>query len=269
VTDRIRIDSNFFRVYRIPLLRGRSFQPGDGPTDVVIGERLASLLWPGEAPLGRSFADAGVWHRVIGVAREVTVPTLDRDRDRPEYYVAEFTNSALLSLRCQGPCPSDRTIVARVREMDSGVRLSRRRSPRDYLDDQLILPRAAATGGILLAGLAMATVAGGLFGVLTLAVRSRRRELGIRTALGGARTHIAWIVVRDVVGLLGAGVLLGAPAAWVLARVVASLQYGVGPADPATVLAVFGGVAAISVAAVARPILEAFRVSPLELLRSE
>ncbi|MGN6592619.1 MAG: FtsX-like permease family protein, partial [Terriglobales bacterium] len=109
----------------------------------------------------------------------------------------------------------------------------------------------------------------GLYGVLAYAVAQRRRELGVRIALGAAPAGLMRAVVRQGLGLAGAGTLLGLIAAGFAARLLASLLYGVQPGDPATFAAVALAMPAIAGVASALPARTAARVSPLEALRAE
>ena len=79
------VGPDFFALYGIPLLRGRTFEPGDGPDRVIVGERLAARLWPGQDPVGRSFSYAKGTNvlQVVGLAREINLPSLETSRDLP------------------------------------------------------------------------------------------------------------------------------------------------------------------------------------------
>ena len=103
-----KVGSEFFALYRIPLLRGRTFEPTDSPRDVIVGERFAHALWPGVDPIGRRFRFQQEWFHVIGLAREVHHPSLDPRVDRPEFYeLMDGVHSyAMLSVRCESACPN-------------------------------------------------------------------------------------------------------------------------------------------------------------------
>jgi predicted permease len=269
--EAIQARAGFFRLYRIPVVRGRVFEPGDAATDVVIGERLASILWPGQDPIDRSFRARETSYRVIGVAREVTVPSLDDERDRPEFYVSEgrTTTSLMVSLRCTGGCPSDALLADRMRQVHIGVRPSRAAWVADEFDAELSGPRAIAQTAAWFGAVAIAAVAGGLFAVLSYSVRRRRRDYGIRTALGASPRQLGWTVAREGLLVSATGVVAGAGFAWVLARWLSALQYGVTPLDPITWVTVPVLIGATALAASWLPAREAGRADPLELLRSE
>jgi hypothetical protein len=270
--DSYRVTAGFFDVYRIPILSGRLPATGDAPTDVIIGERLANLLWPGADPLGREFTvGRRERRRVIGVAREVRLPTIEANEDRPEFYepLNSTSRTLYLNLRCRGACPDAATIAARVRAVHPALDARVVPAPDAAYLSQLELPRAVARVGTVFAVVAIVTAAGGLFGVLSFAVSRRRRELGIRAALGAAPRRLGGLVLRDGFSLVAAGVVLGAAGGWLVARGLSSFQYGVTAEDPMVWAAVLGTVALASFAATWRPARQAARVDPVTLLREE
>ena len=143
------------------------------------------------------------------------------------------------------------------------------RSLEDAYFQQLARPRATAALSFAFAAIAILAAAGGLFSVLTFAVGQRRREFGIRTALGASPVQLRRLVMRDGLLVAVAGVGLGSAAAWALGRALASMQYGVTRGDPLSWLAVVAVLGATTAAASWRPAREAARVDPVLLLRSE
>lgn len=271
VVDHYSVGPEFFRLYNIPVLRGRGLGPADPPGHVVIGERFARVLWPGRDPVDRRFSFNDRDFLVVGVAREIHHPSVDPAVDRPEFWepfsgVGSYT---MLSVRCAGACPD----VARVHQALASAHpavsvVDVRPLEREYIE-QLARPRAAAALGFVFAGVAVLAAAGGLFSVLSYAVSRRRREFGIRTALGASPRQVRDLVLRDglMVALIGIGI--GAAAAWPLTRAVSSLQYGVTVGDPVSWLLVLGMLGATTIVAAWRPASEAMRVDPVLLLREE
>jgi hypothetical protein len=86
IVDRYSVGPDFFALYGVPLLRGRTLHPSDSRGEVVVGERLARTLWPGRDPIGRTFSFQQERFHVIGLAREIHHPSLDARLDRPEFY---------------------------------------------------------------------------------------------------------------------------------------------------------------------------------------
>jgi hypothetical protein len=278
------VGEDFFRLYRIRLLEGRLFKQGDANTDVVIGEALAKQLWPGVSPVGRTFSFEGDKSslRVLGVVNETSSPLLDPRRDSPEMYrpLWVVTDGVLeprvlgggqihFSVRCQSACPGLDLIRRQVRRVSSrAVIYSLGALEAAYLEE-LAGPRAAAALAATFAVTATLAAAGGLFSVLSYAVGRRRREFGIRAAMGAAPSQLRRIVLGSGLRVAGVGLAIGAAAAWALSRSLASLQYGVTVGDWMTWLAVFGVIGVTAVAAAWRPASDAASVDPVKLLREQ
>ena len=265
------VGPEFFSLYRIPIVRGRTFEPSDAQGAVVVGERFARALWPGLDPIGRGFTRESQQFHVVGIAREITHPSLDPRLDRPEFYArfAGVGGYAMMSLRCSSACPDPALIRQRLIAAHASVRVVEVRALEDVYLEQLARPRASAALGFAFAAIAVLAAAGGLFSVLSYAVGRRRREFGIRTALGASPVQIGRLVFRDGMGVAVAGIAVGAAAAWSLARALASLQYGVTITDPLTWVVVLGLLGCTTAAASWRPAREAMRADPVLLLRQE
>ena len=271
VLDRYVVSPEFFALYEIPLIKGRTFTPADTFANVIVSERVAKMLWPDADPVGHTFRFMKESFHVIGVAREIHLPAIDARLDRPEFYHPYTTvvSTPMVSVRCDPACPETAVIRHRLASTHPTVRVQAAKlADQDYAR-QLARPRASAALAATFAAIALIAAAGGLFSVLSYAVSRRRREFGIRTALGASRSQIRRVVLRDGVVVAGAGLLLGAVfAAW-LARALASLQYGITPGDPATWSMVLVLLALTALAASWVPARAAARLDPLVLLREE
>jgi putative ABC transport system permease protein len=269
--EHIWVGPEFFSLYRIPLLRGRTFEASDGRDAVIVGERLAAALWPGVDPVGRTFRRDKQQYQVIGVARETHYPTLDATADRPEFYQrhAGVGSYASLSLRCGSNCPDPAVLRRHVADVHPRVQVHEA-GPLEavYLEQQAV-PRATAALGVAFAAVALLAAAGGLFSVLSYAVGRRRREFGIRAALGAAPAQLRRVVIRDGLAVALAGLTLGALLAALLSRGLAWLQYGVTPGDPLSLVTVAGTIGVTTLLAAWRPARAAARVDPARLLREE
>jgi hypothetical protein len=272
-THHYRVSPEFLPLYRIPVVAGRGLQSNDTERDAVIGERLAGLLWPGDNPLGRTFAVGTLpgEHRVVGVAAEIRLPTIDRELDLPEYYTPLGSSSRTLyaNIRCRGTCPAESDLRDLVRRIDPRLGLLASTAAGDQFLQHLKLPQAIAETAGLFAVIAVVTSAGGLFSVLTYAVGRRRREFGIRAALGASPRHIRRLVMQDGLTVVGIGIAAGGVGGWMVARSLAAFHYGVTTTDPITWAAVLGTIATASLLAAWRPARQAARVNPVTLLRSE
>ena len=269
--NRYHVGPEFFELYDIPLLRGRPVRASDPRGTVVVGERLAGMLWPGLDPIGRSFAFEQERFYVVGLAREIHHPSLNVRNDRPEFYepFAGMDQNARLSLRCAGPCPDTASVTQQLRTGHRGVRVLEVQALENVYFEQLARPRAAAALGLTFAGVAVLAAAGGLFGVLGYAVRRRRREFGVRAAMGASPLQLQRLVVREGLAVAVLGITLGTATAWTGGRVLASLQYGVTVTDPLSWTVVVGLLACTTVAASWLPARHAGRTDPVQLLRGE
>ncbi len=267
------VGPGFFPLYGISLVRGRLFRPGDPATAVVVGERLAKLLWPGLDPIGRtfSFETSKEPYHVVGLVREIHFPSLDAKLDLPQYYVRLETplNMAMMSVRSGPGGPSAGLLHQRILAAQPGVRWLTVRTLESVYFEELARPRAAAALAFAFAVVSVLAAAGGLFSVLSYAAGKRRREFGIRTALGASPGQIRRLVVREGAVVTLAGAAIGSAGAWLLARALVSLQYGVTIADPLTWATVLGLLAVTAIAAAWRPARQATTADPLRLLREE
>ena len=269
--ERYYVGPEFFELYGIPLLRGRPVQPSDPYGSVVVGERLAGMLWPGLDPIGRRFSFEQEQFHVVGLAREIHHPSLDVELDRPEFYepFASLGSNTMLSVRCVGPCPDPALVWQSLGAGHPGVRVFDVQALEHVYAEQVARPRAAAALSLTFAGVAVLAAAGGLFSVLSYAVTRRRREFGIRAAVGASPLQIQRLVLREGLAVALMGVTLGTIAAWAGGRTLASLHYGVTVTDPVSWTVVLGLLGCATVAAAWPPARHAMRANPVGLLREE
>ena len=272
VVQGYNVGPEFFALYGIPLLRGRTFEASDGPDRVIVGERLAERLWPGQNPVGRSFRFSKTSLQVVGLAREINLPSLETSRDLPEFY-QPFTfgrsTSIFMNVSCHVRCPDEVVVRQQILAAVPAASIYQVRMLSEAYREELARPRAAAVLGGTFAVIAVLAAGGGLFSVLSYAVGRRRREFGIRTALGASPTQIRGLVYRDGAQVAAMGVALGIAASAGLARVIASLEYGVSGFDPVSWAVVLGVLAGTTMLASWRPARTAVRVDPINLLREE
>jgi putative ABC transport system permease protein len=267
---RYDVSEEFFPLYDIPILRGRGFEASDGPTAVIVSERLARLLWRDVDPIGRRFRLEKEQFHVIGMAREIHYPTIDVRLDGPEFYRPyRADTNPMISLRCEPGCPDGAVLRHRLASAHPDVRVADAEPLEAEYAAQLARPRAAAALAVTFASIAVIAAAGGLFSVLSYAVGRRRREFGVRTALGASRRQIRRVVLRDAFVVGASGLAIGSFFAAALARALASLQYGVTSADPLSWSIVLGLIALTTVVASWGPARAAATLDPLVLLREE
>lgn len=278
--DSYNVTADFFSMYGIPILSGRAFQSSDVGQQAIVGERFARSLWPGANPVGRTFSYKGPdgpdnapapTYQVIGVAREQSLPTLDRRLDRPEIY-RPFRNVgsyAMMSIGCSTTCPDTARLRQQLNAVHPAIRVNEVRTLDSAFSEHLARPRAAAALAFAFASIALLAAAGGLFSVLKYAVGRRRREFGIRAAVGASPGQLGLVVLREGALITAVGIAIGGIGAVALGQALSSLQFGISASDPVSWLLVIGVLVLTTFAAAWRPAWEAVRTDPVVLLREE
>jgi len=277
-----RATPGYFRAMRIPLLRGRLFDERDHPeaTHVaVVSESLAGTVWPAEDPIGRLIQFGNMDgdlrpFRVVGVVGDVRDASLEAEPEPTFYTNAHQRVGALAG-------PLDLVLVT---EGDPGARAAAVRTLVHDLDPQ-VAPSVQTLDEIfagslserrfqvvllgLFAAAALLLAVVGVYGVIAYHVAQRRREIGVRIALGATAERIVRLVVRQGLLLAALGVAVGLAGAFALTRLMQSLLYGVTTTDPATYLAVPLLLLAAATIACVLPARRAARVDPVHALRAE
>jgi putative ABC transport system permease protein len=275
------VSPDYFATMRVPLLRGRDFTEADragAESVVIVNDALVRGHFPDEDPIGRRIAfdrvpdSNSVWRTIVGVVgserqgalaapprHEIFAP-VTQDRTRGMSLVLR-TGGAPASL-----APGVRRIVA---ELDPLLAFTAIRPMTELRAEALARDRFFMTLLLTFAGVGLLLALIGVYGVLAQLVTGRRREIGIRVALGAQPAQLRWDVVRHGLVLTAAGLVVGGAAALVSTRALGSLLYEVAPADPATFAAVVMLLAATSVLAAWQPARRASAADPVEVLRNE
>ena len=272
----------FFEVYGIRVLEGRTFQPGDRANQIVMGATLARTLWSGERAIGRTVTFQKQHYEIIGVVNDIRTPSLIDPRTIwAQYYRPLFVptdqgtapvalgSRPKLGLRCRAGCPDASVIRDRIHAVSPAAIVSSVGSVEDRYLEALARPRAAAALAFAFALVAVVAAAGGLFSVLSYAVGRRRREFGIRAAMGARPADLQRLVFTDGLRIAAMGIAIGAACAWAFSRFLATLSFGVTIGDPAVWTTVVGVVACAALVATWRPAVQAMRADPLCLLRED
>jgi predicted permease len=270
------IGPGYFATIGEPLVRGREFTRRDregAPYVAVVNEQFAKKFWPGRDPIGQRFKAAaldGNETEVIGVVRDSIYRDVREARQEILYVPllqGDF-GSATLHLRVSGdPAPVFNQLRAQARAADRAVPLYGMRTLNAQIGETLSTERMLATVSTILGALAIVLAMVGLYSVLANAVAQRAREIGIRMALGAARTQVIGMVMRDTLRMVFVGVLVGIPVSLAASRWIASFLYGVEAQDPLTYIAIAGLVVAAGLAAAYGPSRRASRVDPIVVLR--
>lgn len=262
------VTPNYFATLGIPIRRGRAFGPSDDHR-AVISESLGRKYWPGADPVGKSVRIRGESIEIVGVSgdtRDVLLrdpaPILYRPwRDEPD-------RAQQVDIRISGdPLALVRAVNGTVRDLGGVV--AEVHLGREFIEDATWQQKQSARILSVFAGLALALAVVGLFGVISVAVGRRTREIGIRMAIGAQRVDVAGLVLRESVGPTLAGLALGLAAALGMSRLMANMLYEVAPSDPAVLALVAGAVAVAAISACLLPLRRALRVDPLVALRCE
>jgi predicted permease len=285
------IGPNYFATLGVPILAGRDFtvkdvaelkhgpDPDDwNPTTVMINEKFAKKYFAGRNPVGLHIgfgSDPGTKTdmEVIGVVKDIKYENLRNEIPEQAYipYLAShFVGGMTVYVRTNlDPKQVMSLVRQKVRALDANIPLYEMRTTEEQIDLSLRNERLIASLSAVFGLLATLLAAIGLYGVMAYTVARRTREIGIRMALGAIGGNVIWMVMKDVLTVIGVGVLIGLPAAAALSTIVRSQLYGLAPHDPRTLA--LSTVALVCVASLAGfvPALRASRVDPTRALRYE
>ena len=269
-----RVNQDYFRALRIPLLRGRNFtaqEVRESAKVLIISEALARQTFPNEEPLGRrlvmSFGNQPF--EIVGIVGDVRHRSLEQT-PQPSMYMPVFESGENVVIRAQNDSSSIAAAVRReMAALDPNQPIARVRTMDEWLGLAVAAPRYRTGLFGLFAGLALVLSAVGIYGVMSYSVGQRTHEIGVRMALGARQRDVLKLVVRQGMGLVLVGVGLGLIGALALTRIISSLLFDVGTKDPATFTGVAILLGAVAFIACCVPAWRATKVDPLVALRYE
>jgi len=269
------VSPGYFATLGIPILRGRDLSASDrrdGQPVIVINATAARTIWGSDDPLTTPVPRDDRSLDVVGVVGDVRYEDIAAEPKPAIFFpVAQQTRSrGMLFVRTTGDVASLATVVRNeIKAVDRNHTVAEVATLRQRMHDATARDRFATQVLSAFAITALLLAAIGIYGVLSLAVAQRRRELGIRMALGAEQSGVLAMILGQAMSLAAVGGLIGTVGALFAGRALGSLLYGVTAADPATyvVCAVVLGSAVLAAAIV--PALRAMRVHPMVALRSE
>jgi putative ABC transport system permease protein len=274
--DQRVVEGRFFEALGIRMLRGRSFNRQDAatPRQVVINDRLARTLFPGEDPVGRRLRVAGGEAEIIGVVADVAVGARVATPSIVYHLHRQFAANRNWDLT--GVVSSDRPaagllddIRRELHSIDPALVLHQPRPLVEVIGRGIAQERFAMLVVAAYAVLALTLAAVGLYGVLSYAVSRRQREMGIRLALGAQPGAVRTLVVREGGLLAIAGAALGLASAFAVTRALGTLLFGVTARDPMTFVLAAATLIAIALIASWIPARAATRIDPIQALRGD
>ncbi len=274
------VSPDYFRVMRIPLLRGRFFSEQDSPSNpnvTIISEALARRYFPNQDPMGRQMRfgfppDGNVPREIIGVVGDLRDVALSR-QPGPMMYVP-FAQAPLYGGEIVVRSSSSASSVAAgirqtVRSIDKDLPVTDFESFPEAVGASVAQERFRTSLMTSFSGIALILAAVGIFGVISYSASQRTHEIGIRIALGAQQRNVLLLILGQGTKLALLGLGAGAAAALPLTHLLAGLLYGVSPTDPLTFGAVGIVLLGVAVTACYIPARRAMRVDPMVALRHE
>jgi len=272
-----QVTPQFFATFGMPLLMGRDFSDEDTPDSpkvLIINESLTRYFFGAENPLGKrisleSYKDL----EIVGVVADARYRNLKDPAPQTAYIpYSQYgtTNQRTLCIRGAG---DPNALIAAVRKevnsLDANLPVFNIKTFADQIDESVSRERLVALLSSFFGLFALLLASLGLYGVMSYAVARRTREMGIRLALGASAGSVRWLVLREALLVLVAGIAIGLPASLGAARLAEGLLFGLTPTDPLTIVLATLLMTAIATLAAYLPARRASRLDPMVALRYE
>ena len=272
------LSPGYFATMQIPLLEGRDFRPLDAQEDstvAIINQRFAQHFFKGQSAVGKRLGRGSgpgtkLNIEIIGVVAD-SLYEGPREGVRRQVFVPKWGNgAATIYVRTQTASTAAYSVLRNeVKQVDASMPIYELKTVQGQLDETLLNDRLIAllSAGFGLLATVLASI--GLYGVMAFVVARRRKELGLRLALGADPGKVLWLVMKEVLILLVIGLAVGIPSAIGLGRYVSSQLYGIEPNDPWIAGSTVALLALVSAAAGMIPARRASRIDPILALRYE
>jgi len=281
-TSRTSVNTNvigpgYFRTLGLRLLRGRDFDATDlpeGTPAVVVNQAFVAMHFPSEEPIGRRVSfngPRGPWRTIVGVVTDSKYATLSEPFAPITYVPLSQNHETGMTLHVRTAGAPELLIPdmrREIRALEPNLPVPAIQPMLETIGVSLYAARMGAWLIGVLGGLALLLASIGVYGVLAFSIARRNRELGIRQALGADRADIFRLVLKEGMGLVAIGVVLGLAGAAFGAQPLAQFLYGVGTRDPLAFIAAAGVLLLIALVACLVPARRATKVQPTVALRS-
>jgi predicted permease len=279
----LNVSPGWLSTMKIPLVSGRDFRPQDAsPGAAIVNETFVKTFFPGQNPIGKTFERGAnePHNQIVGVTPDAPYRDL-REPNRPVFYVpfAEIDDQSApkvvdfatfaIHTDAQNPLAFADSLRQLIAQRHNGLRVSNITTQLDLVRDQTIRERLIAMLAAFFAAVALLLAGIGLYAVLNYSVLQRRREIGIRMAIGSTRAGIVRIVTLDVFLMIGLGGSAGVALGLGAARYVESLFYQVKATDADMIALPACAILLTALVATLPAVLRALRTDPVEILRAE
>jgi predicted permease len=272
------VSPGYFATMKVPLLEGRDFSRVDLKEEAkvaIVNRRFATHFFKGRSAIGKRLGRGGgpgtkLDIQIVGVVAD-SLYEGPREGVRRQVFLPNWgKNSAAVYVRTtSSSSEAQRLVRNEVRTLDAAMPLFEVKTLQGQLDETLLTDRLVAmlAAGFGLLATVLASI--GLYGVMAFVVARRRKELGIRLALGAQPGALLWLVMQEVLILLAIGLAIGVPSAIGLGQLVATQLYGIQPHDPGIAVTTMVLLTIVSAAAGLIPARRASRIDPILALRYE
>ena len=271
------VTRDYFETMGIPLLRGRTFTEQDEvgkPWRVIVSRRVADMLWPGQDPIGRQIV---LWKgqedrvaEVVGLVGDLRERGLDSDPTRAvylPYYGAARSPVQIVVHTAGAPAAAVPLLRSMLAVLDPSLPLSNVATLDRVVSVSVASRRFVMLLLVVFAAVALLLALAGVYGVLAYSVSRRTAEIGVRVALGASPRRVLWLIVRQGMRPVAAGVGAGLAGAVALSQLMANLLFGVTPEDPLTYAGVAAALTLAAVLSCYLPARQALAVDPVAALK--